>query len=494
MPERRKKREWKSAVDPKSGRTYYYDVHTRETQWRKPLELASKSERHAIEEKENKQRDFFKAMENNILKSMRIGQIPGSQLPDQEDTVESLPKSSCKRPKPKLLRTISSMDTELLMELTNIEQQSMSPPPAISPDCATTSFFDSLPQPGYDNIPSLASASTGSSSFDRGSTSFEKGSTSFDKENASIETMSRPNLSKSNLSKPNLSKRNTCGTMYVGSTMADPDKDAAIKCVCGVYRTHIIQSRNESSSNRTKFAEYEIFNDVQPNPKKDRKFFHRKNARIVEAEFGIEMTYDSDLSKVPSLDEITDYFRFIFNKAQMESDTIIMSLIYVERLLRETNGGVRPNLNNWKSILFSCMIMASKVWDDLSMWNVDFSQACPAGVTYSLKRINELELAVLSCLKYNVKVPASEYAKYYFLMRSMLIRSGLAGEEFKSSKPLDVEGAKRLEYLTASYNAKPILPSNLRRSKSLGDDREHDSTTLASTLSSQVKLEQVVNM
>ena len=235
---------------------------------------------------------------------------------------------------------------------------------------------------------------------------------------------------------------------------------------------------------------------MQQKTKKDRKFFYRKNAHIVEADFGIEMTYDSDdLSKVPSLDEITDYFRFIFNKAQMESDTIIMSLIYVERLLRETNGGVRPNLNNWKSILFSCMIMASKVWDDLSMWNVDFSQACPAGVTYSLKRINELELAVLSCLKYNVKVPASEYAKYYFLMRSMLIRSGLAGEEFKSSKPLDLEGAKRLEYLTASYNAKPIIiPSSLRRSKSLGDDGENDSTSPTSTLSTQVKLEQVVNM
>lgn len=234
-----------------------------------------------------------------------------------------------------------------------------------------------------------------------------------------------------------------------------------------------------------------MFNSKQ---KKTASFFFRKNAHIVEADFGIEMTYDSDLSKVPSLDEITDYFRFIFNKAQMESDTIIMTLIYVERLLRETNGGVRPNLNNWKSILFSCMIMASKVWDDLSMWNVDFSQACPAGVTYSLKRINELELAVLSCLKYNVKVPASEYAKYYFLMRSMLIRSGLAGEEFKSSKPLDVEGAKRLEYLTSSYNAKPIIPSSLRRSKSLGDERQNDTASPTSNLSTQVKLEQVVNM
>merc|ERR1712165_346042 len=205
------------------------------------------------------------------------------------------------------------------------------------------------------------------------------------------------------------------------------------------------------------------------------------------------MTFESDESNIPSLDEITDYFRFIFNKAQLESDCIIMSLIYVERLLRETNGGVRPNLDNWKSLLFSCMIMASKVWDDLSMWNVDFSQACPAGVTFSLKRINELELAVLSCLKYNVKVPASEYAKYYFLMRSMLIRSGLAGEEFLSS-PLDLEGAKKLEFLTASYNAKPATSASLRRSKSLGDREDGCNSSQKGTPSNQVKLEQVVNM
>lgn len=169
-----------------------------------------------------------------------------------------------------------------------------------------------------------------------------------------------------------------------------------------------------------------------------------------------------------------------------------MSLIYVERLLRETNGGVRPNLQNWKSLLFSCMIMASKVWDDLSMWNVDFSQASPDGIVFSLKRINELELAVLSCLNYNVKVPASEYAKYYFLMRSMLIRSGLAGEEFRNSKPLDMEGAKKFEFLTASYKAKPIVsPSSLRRSKSTGDGQgEVKSPGTPST----VALEQVVKM
>jgi len=72
-------------------------------------------------------------------------------------------------------------------------------------------------------------------------------------------------------------------------------------------------------------------------------------------------------------------------------------------------------------------------------------------VRFSLKRVNELEIAILSALNYDVKVLASEYAKYYFLMRSMLIKSGLGGGD--AMTPLDVEGAKRLQHLSALYQS-----------------------------------------
>jgi hypothetical protein len=99
------------------------------------------------------------------------------------------------------------------------------------------------------------------------------------------------------------------------------------------------------------------------------------------------------------------------------------------------------------------MVLASKVWDDLSMWNADFSQTCPAGVKFSLKRVNELEVAVLSALKYKVKIPASEYAKYYFLLRAMLLKSGLGSKDIKTMNPLDVEGAKQLQQISSQYQS-----------------------------------------
>eukprot|EP00527_Entomoneis_sp_CCMP2396_P001466 CAMPEP_0198139748 /NCGR_PEP_ID=MMETSP1443-20131203/2994_1 /TAXON_ID=186043 /ORGANISM="Entomoneis sp., Strain CCMP2396" /LENGTH=255 /DNA_ID=CAMNT_0043801953 /DNA_START=64 /DNA_END=831 /DNA_ORIENTATION=- len=214
--------------------------------------------------------------------------------------------------------------------------------------------------------------------------------------------------------------------------MAAPDIDATIKCVCGVIRAHILQSETDLEY----CDEYSIFNDLEAH---QRKGTGRSGLR---GRGGPER---------PSLDQLTKFYRDVFQRAQMESDCIIMSLIYVERLVKCTSGQLRPRASNWRSVVFSSMVLASKVWDDLSMWNGDFSQTCPAGVTFSLQRINELELAVLGALGYVVKVPASEYAKYYFLLRAMLIKSGLAGEEMKQMNPLDVEGAARLQAVSSKY-------------------------------------------
>ena len=250
-----------------------------------------------------------------------------------------------------------------------------------------------------------------------------------------------------------MQRRNTCGTLYVGSTMSAPDKDATIKCVCGVYRAHILQSELDKAadninSNNTASDEYAVFNDLETLRKPESRSW---NVRLPP----------------PTLDEITMFYRDVFGRAQMETDCIIMTIIYVERLIKATDGWLRPRTTNWRSILFSCMVLSSKVWDDLSMWNADFSQTSPAGVEFTLRRVNELELEVLSALKYKVKVLASEYAKYYFLLRSMLIKSGLGSNELATMNPLDVEGAKQLQHISAQYQSMSKA-SLTARSKTLG--------------------------
>jgi len=155
-----------------------------------------------------------------------------------------------------------------------------------------------------------------------------------------------------------------------------------------------------------------------------------------------------------------------------------------------------PAPHNWRSVLFSCMVLSSKVWDDLSMFNLDFSNVSMASglSSFSLQRTNMLEVAVLQCLNFCVKVPASEYAKYYFLIRTMLIRSGLLeGADADPSVPLRRDGHV-LETRTRAYqDSKLDGRSNERRARSV-DWSNIFGQEMEPVLSSTLCLEQLVSM
>jgi len=273
-------------------------------------------------------------------------------------------------------------------------------------------------------------------------------------------------------------RRNTAGTINLLNTMDNPDVNATIKCVCGVYRAHIVQSavlksKHSPVSVSTVNVNLEVFRD----------------------------DYESGTStkelRIPKLEAIESFYQEFYRRSQMEHDTIIMSLIYVERIIKETNGALVPTLENWRSVLFSCMILASKVWDDLSMWNIDFSNVSHAsGISaFSLQRINQLELALLTSLSFSVKVPASEYAKYYFLIRTMLIRSGLLAS---MAPVLNKADAKMLETRTAEYEVTNLSGRGGRRARSvdwswMAAPDEDNHASVGPVLKDKVCLEQLVS-
>ena len=117
---------WKSALDPGTGKTYFYNDITRATQWRKPAELATDEEKLAIKKKEQKEKDFFAAMEANILSSLSRGVIPGTPVQDMSSAVTkeetglsfrnpSIAKSEIETSV--LVRTISTMNETVLTDM-----------------------------------------------------------------------------------------------------------------------------------------------------------------------------------------------------------------------------------------------------------------------------------------------------------------------------------------------------------------------------------------
>lgn len=76
--------------------------------------------------------------------------------------------------------------------------------------------------------------------------------------------------------------------------------------------------------------------------------------------------------------------------------------------------------------------------------------------SFTIQRINQLEVALLSILRFDVRVPASEYAKYYFLIRTMLFRSGqLSTEASQNVPPAPVDQNRRTK--SVDLGAEPLL-------------------------------------
>lgn len=102
---------------------------------------------------------------------------------------------------------------------------------------------------------------------------------------------------------------------------------------------------------------------------------------------------------LPTTQEVYDFARELFLKAQLGAECIIVSLVYIERLME--TAGVVLLVNNWRTIVLCALLLASKVWQDLSSWNVEFSIVYPQ---YTLDAINRLERAFVQQLRYKLYI------------------------------------------------------------------------------------------
>jgi|EP00945_MAST-04E_sp_MAST-4E-sp1_P002264 hypothetical protein len=218
---------------------------------------------------------------------------------------------------------------------------------------------------------------------------------------------------------------NSTSTMFVDNTISVPDNKKTMEAVA--ERLSSLIMKGEES--------------VQGNMKVSTSFD--------EPEASVQ-------TNVPSRKLLFEVINHIFVTGQLAIDCTIIALIYIDRLLSsetfcsEASAMVPVVLhkNNWRPILSVSFMVASKVWDDLSMINVDFSTFLP----FSLKELNEWERRYLSAVKFNVRVGASVYAQYYFDIREFLqkknpsqIRLHVANS---ARKPLDNKAAAKLEALS----------------------------------------------
>ena len=123
--------------------------------------------------------------------------------------------------------------------------------------------------------------------------------------------------------------------------------------------------------------------------------------------------------------------RLIISKMTLASECIVISLIYLEKLMHTSKIEIR--FINWEPLLFTSILLASKFWEDVNYWNIDYEEHLGL---YSLKSINRLASEYLSLCDYNMYVSAELYANYQEKV------SLITNQNMRQSQPFLTNGDK----------------------------------------------------
>lgn len=172
----------------------------------------------------------------------------------------------------------------------------------------------------------------------------------------------------------------------------------------------------------------------------------------IDAKWTIDLSpEEKEMLYNPYFDDIFNYIKYVWFKSKMESEIPIISLIYIEKLLRKW--GVLVNYHNWRRIVLITLCIGSKIWDDDSLENIHFPKVM---YDVTLKDISTLENTFLNLIEYDVIIRGKEYAKYYFIMTTL-------GKDSKKNPPwrlmnpsnvqkIEGESAKMQEKLKNQYD------------------------------------------
>ncbi|KAM6920189.1 cyclin-Y-like isoform 1-T1 [Lycodopsis pacificus] len=210
-------------------------------------------------------------------------------------------------------------------------------------------------------------------------------------------------------------KYNSCSTIFLDeNTVSQPNLKNTIKCVSLAIYYHIKNRETEGG----------MLVDI----------FDEKLHPLSKSE--VPPDYDHH---DPEQKQIYRFVRTLFSSAQLTAECAIVTLIYLERLLTYAEIAIGPG--NWKRMVLGAILLASKVWDDQAVWNVDYCQILK---DITVEDMNELERQFLELLQFNINVPSSVYAKYYFDLRSLSESNNLSFP----LEPLSRDKAQKLEAIS----------------------------------------------
>ena len=157
----------------------------------------------------------------------------------------------------------------------------------------------------------------------------------------------------------------------------------------------------------------------------------------------------------PDPQTIFEFCANIMLLTKMEKETIIVALIYIERLIFNT--GLLITSRNWRKIIFTSLIIASKIWDDDSLENLHFSQIF---THLKIGEINLLERNFMELINYKIYVKFSEYMKYYLAVKDTCLKYNYDGEKIVKIDPHKIIKIQEYKYQLQKRMNKTLCLNN----------------------------------
>jgi len=204
-------------------------------------------------------------------------------------------------------------------------------------------------------------------------------------------------------------KSNSTSSLYIKDTIESPDVDALVRCMSVAL-------------------EYHIQNGIEIGAKNNFDIFDEEKHPLTKTPISTTLA--------PSIAQIYTFLSAIFKAERLGAQCGILCLAYIERMISLADLVLIPL--NWRRVTLAALILASKVWEDQAVWNVDFLSIFDL---VTVQDLSQLEKVILNMLQFNVSLKAPLYAKYYFELRSLAEEASM---QFPL-EPLSKEDSDRLE-------------------------------------------------
>jgi hypothetical protein len=246
---------------------------------------------------------------------------------------------------------------------------------------------------------------------------------------------------------------NSTSTIYASSTISSPNDSEVIQSVASVLHCIMLQNAIPTGG---------MAPDIDPRIAMfDERSYTKKETRK-RLRWGFNLTTaedEKDASKrafpdegVPPVTEIYYFLMACSQRAQFASECSIIALVLLNRLLTTPmTFTIGLHAFNWRLFFLTSLMIAQKIWEDISLANIDFPIIWRHAVKVEddqldVKAFNVMEARFLELLSFNVFVSASLYGQFCFELRSIHCANSKAPFPIT---PLTPDQAARLEASTA---------------------------------------------